>query len=264
MNNINALVRRYPLLIFFGLVFLLEWILVAPLALSQPAAVGLIAFLPTPCALLVAWLADGRNGLRDIRTRTKLWRMGTIWLLATIGIPLLIGMAAAVVSLILGSNLNIPLAQLPVLAVATLVLAAGEEIGWRGLAFPSLLQQHPPLQAGIIFGIIHGFFHWPMFLLPLPDELRQASPLLLFVVMTSGFAIISMWLFIHTQGSVFIGILYHAFINLSAVLVSGAPKETIGWLLPTVWVVAAVILVIWARVGLARPPESLYEPATKH
>ncbi len=47
------------------------------------------------------------------------------------------------------------------LAIATL----GEEIGWRGVALPSLQRQHSPLRASLILGIVWATWHVPFWLL---------------------------------------------------------------------------------------------------
>lgn len=52
---------RNRLALFFALVFIVEWALVLALVTLSPIAVGLIALVPTPVALLVAARLGGRG-----------------------------------------------------------------------------------------------------------------------------------------------------------------------------------------------------------
>ena len=243
---------RYPLLTFFGLVALLSWAVVVPLVLAagQPVLVGLIAFTPAPAAFLAAALTGGRPGLRELWRRTRLWRISPRWYLIAIGLPLLVHVAAASVSRLMGAPLSFPAGQFLALTIFTLLLASGEEIGWRGFAIPRMIARFSPLAAAILFGVLHAAFHLPMYLLPLPSELRQASPFWLFILLTVGFSIPGIWLFNRTRGSVPIAILYHWAINMTVLLLSGAPREMIAWLIPVSWMVTAGFILALVGVNL--------------
>lgn len=134
-----------------------------------------------------------------------------------------------------------PVEQYLTLSIFTLFLAAGEEIGWRGFAIPRMLERFPPLGTAILFGILHAAFHLPIFLLPIPPELRQASPYWLFNILLLGYSIPGVWLYNRTRGSVPVAIIYHWAMNMSVLLVNGAPREMIAWLLPVAWIITAVI-----------------------
>ena len=257
--------RRSPLLVFYALVALLSWGLVAPLVLltGQPYLVALIAFIPAPAAFLAAALTGGRPAVREVRRRAGLWRVAPSGYAIALALPLLVHLAAAGVSRLLGAHLSFPAGQILPLGLLTLILAAGEEIGWRGFALPRLLERFSPLASGLLFGVLHAAFHLPMFLLPLPPELRQASPFWLFTLLAVGYSVPGVWLYHRTQGSVPAAVLYHTAINLTVLLVSGASRELIGWLLPVSWVVAALLTVALVGPSLQQDRYSAAQPTSQ-
>lgn len=244
MSKIASFIKRHPLIAFYAVIGLLEWALVAPLGALSPMAVGLIAFTPAAAAFITVAVMDGKQGVKSLWRRALAWRMGRRWYLIALSVPLLVNLAAAIVSLSIGSQLAIPLARLPSLIIFTFILAAGEEIGWRGFAFPRLLDRYSLLTASIIFGLLHAAFHLPMYLLSLPDELRQASPFWLFTILVVSFAVPAFWMHVRTRGNVAIGIVYHTAINVFTLLISGTPREVIAWLLPVGWAVMALVFVV--------------------
>jgi membrane protease YdiL (CAAX protease family) len=56
------------------------------------------------------------------------------------------------------------LTTLTVGSILGLILAIGEEIGWRGLLVPQLLRFQPFVQTAIISGIVWGLWHVPLIL----------------------------------------------------------------------------------------------------
>ena len=66
--------------------------------------------------------------------------------------------------------------------VALLVMAFGEETGWRGYALPHLQHRHSPLSATMVVAAIWVLWHAPMFLVV--DTYRSFNP-----AITVGWAI---------------------------------------------------------------------------
>ncbi len=246
--------RRRPLLVFYALVALLSWGVVAPLVLltRQPVLVALIAFTPAPAAFLAAALTGGQPAVRDVRRRAALFRVAPSGYALALALPLGVHLAAAGVSRLLGADLRFPAGQILPLGLLTLILAVGEEIGWRGFALPRLLARFSPLATAVLFGALHAAFHLPMFLLPLPLELRQASPFWLFTLLAVSYSIPGVWLYHCTRGSVPAAVLYHAAINLTVLLLNGASRELIAWLLPASWAIAALLTVALIGPSLQR------------
>jgi membrane protease YdiL (CAAX protease family) len=59
-----------------------------------------------------------------------------------------------------------------------LVANAGEEIGWRGFAFPHLLDRLRPLPASLLFGVIWATLHLPLYL-QVPQNFAVLVPMLM-------------------------------------------------------------------------------------
>jgi uncharacterized protein len=241
MYRIAAVAMRYPLVAFFGLVFAVEWAISLALVGLSPMAVGVIALIPAPVALVVAGLIHGKDSARALLRLALQWRAPVRWYAVAIAIPAAIHLMVAGLSTLSGAapvfRPDLLLAYLPV----TFVLAAGEQIGWRGYAIPRLLERLSPLGAALVFGALHAAFHLPMYLLPLPDELRQAAPFALFVPMAMSFALFSVWIFCNTRGNVPLGIVYHAAINTTVIFLYGVEREVMGWMLPAAWIAAAAL-----------------------
>lgn len=240
---------KHPLALFLLLVFVVEWAAALALFPLTPVAVGVIALVPTPVALLTAALVEGRRGMRPLLRRSLEWRAGLEWYALALLIPTAIHLLAAVGAFLLGARLDPRPAALLAMLPLTLVLAAGEEIGWQGYALPRLRAALSPLSTAVVFGLVHAAFHLPMYLLPLPAELRQASPFPLFLLLATGFALFRVWFFDRTDGSVPLIILYHAAINTSVLLLNGVDGQLLGWLLPAIWILAAQVLLATRDFG---------------
>ena len=242
------IVRR-PLLVFYALVFAAEWALSLLFVSRLPAALFSIALLPTPLAFLAAALTAGRQEMRELLTRSLRWRLPMRWYWLALLIPTAVHLLAAGLALLLGGTPAPRFSLLLAYGPLTLILAAGEEVGWHGYAFPHLRRRLTNWQAALTFGTLHAAFHLPMFVLPLPVELRQASPFPLFLLMAVAFAFYRVWLFDRTDGNVPLAIVYHTAINTSVILVSGVGRELVGWLLPVTWAIA--VLPLFAAPALA-------------
>lgn len=96
-----SLVRRNPLVAFFVLAFVISWgagSLVHSIEPIRPAAPNwVLPAGPLLAALIVAAVADGREGVADLVRRALRWRVGLRWYAAALGLP--VAMALAVVLL---------------------------------------------------------------------------------------------------------------------------------------------------------------------
>lgn len=236
---------------FFVLVFVLEWLLAAPLAGRNPAAVGLIVIAPTVAAVIVVAATEGRRGIWDwVRRCFKLRASAASWAAAAT-VPVAITATAALSAYWLGHSPRYSLSLLAILP-ATIILAAFEEFGWRGFALPRLLDVMQPLPVALLFGTIHALFHLPMFLLALPEAFRQASPFWLFAAMVIAYSTFGVAIFVRSHRNVMVGIAYHSVINGSVLLLAGVDRATLGWILPLFWIVAAAGFIVAGGLSAAR------------
>ncbi len=109
-----------------------------------------------------------------------------------------------------------------------MVIALGEEIGWRGFLYPQLKAKLGRRKGWIIGGIIWGMWHWPLIWL-VGYEYGAATAnqngyigfpivgMLLFCVITVGWGILHDWLYEKSE-SIWIPSLFHGAINAVAAL----------------------------------------------
>lgn len=212
----------------------------------------LFPFAPTLAALIVIAVVYGRRGLgewfgrllpwRGISAREGVW----VWLLFVLFffafvavyfiIALSAGDTAGAARTVERFGATAPLAVLG-LFVALLVSPGPllEEMGWRGFALPVLLKTMSPLNASIVLGLMWAAWHLPREILPLMSGaegvwfkflVKQAN----FVPGCIAGSILATYVYMRLGGSVWGGILTHAWYNeLSVnVFLSQDPLLTIG------------------------------------
>jgi hypothetical protein len=197
----------------------------------------LAVYAPAIAAFIVVSCRGGTAGSRRFLSRLLLWRCSPAWVAFLIaGIPLVfIGGSA------LKGNLfkePFPFASLPAFIAAMFFMAIKgpvEEFGWRGLALPLLQRRLAPIWAGLLLGIIWGFWHLPAFLLSgTPQSAWSFTPFFLGAVAIS---VIVTRLFNAARGSILLPALFH-FQLINPIWPDAQPYDT--YLL-----IAIAVLVVW-------------------
>jgi membrane protease YdiL (CAAX protease family) len=241
--SLRAIVHRHPLVAYFAIALAGTWLAILPLLLGQdglglfPYRFGeagiLFAILgtftgPLLAAYVVTAAISGKEGLRALLRRYGQWRVGLRWYLVALFGYLLIWLAgysvwlngAPVAALIAQPSLLLSAYLVPLALL--LILAVGEETGWRGFALPRLQQQYGPVRGTLVLATLHGLWHIPALLVP--GFVSGSSLSLPFIVgwiatvMAATF--LYTWIFNHTAGSLLIAILVHAGSNASSSLLS--------------------------------------------
>jgi uncharacterized protein len=144
MSSIASWTRNNRLIAFFALAFAVSWCLWPAYALVLSPEPFL------PCGPLVAALAvigvtEGRPGYRTLGARMIRWRVGWLWWVVALGLPLAV---IAVATLANVAPWDAPSPVLSEMAWTDLALIfgvriinpldgpLGEEPGWRGYALP--------------------------------------------------------------------------------------------------------------------------------
>ena len=206
------LVRRHPLVAFFGLAYVLTWVVAVPYALGA-FPIPLLPSGPLLAALVVTPLTGGWPATRALLGRLVQWRAGLRWYALALLLPLGVTAAAAVATVALGraGALADLLGRLPALVpifafnlLFPLSGALGEEPGWRGVALPRLLAARSPLAASLVLGALVAGWHAPLFLTGLYGQVPLR---VLFMVTTT---VLYTLLFTGTGGSVLLAMLFHA------------------------------------------------------
>lgn len=263
MNPVFAVVRRHPLVSFFVLAFTLSWGLGAilnghPLLAPDGSFVTGVLI----AALTVVAIADGRPGLNDLAHRIVRWRVSPRWYLVVFALPVVI-VATVVALLPIFGGAPLDWSKQPALASTVLLFAVlvvlpigapvSEEIGWRGVALPRLLIGRSALTASLVLGAVWSLWHLPVVISD--PELRVPVPFLLQVIPVS---VLFTWIFVHTRASVFVAILFHAWLDVALAYAGAmvAPRDypLLWWLLLATESVAAVIVVAIWGTALVRGP----------
>nr|WP_272902358.1 CPBP family intramembrane glutamic endopeptidase [Brevibacterium daeguense] len=147
------------------------------------------------------------------------WRARPFWyFLALVLIPAVTGIGYLVLP---GTTLVLEdgaFAVLGLLATTYLIYLLGgpvqEEPGWRGFALPRLQARLRPVMAAVVLGLIHCFWHAPLFLTAEWDTARhEPSQFLAYLVLIVSMSIVMSWLFNGSGGSVLLAILGHNSVN---------------------------------------------------
>jgi membrane protease YdiL (CAAX protease family) len=270
--SLFKVVKRHPLLAYFGLTFGITWagtlLVVWPTGipgresvvaqLLPPVALAMLAG-PSVASLVLTGAIERRTGLRALLTRFGHWRLGGWYAVALLAPALL---AATLGTLALVSPAFVPgivvaSGKAGVVAFALVAgLAAGlvEEIGWTGFALPRLLRRYGTLTAGVLLGAIWAVWHlladyWGTAIeygdLWLPYFLE-------WIVALTAYRVLIAWVYSHT-GSLLLAQLMHAtFTGGQALLEPAAASATerllwYGAFAVALWIVVAGVFVIQGR-----------------
>lgn len=218
---------------FFILSFVLSWLIWIPLDLSHfgigpfhisETASGVVrlagVLMPAISALIIIGLTGGRHALSKLLSRLFIWKVGIQWWAAAIFIqPILLIIAGLVYNRLSG---QVPITIPPLLSAAEfminlimlLIATLGEEIGWRGVALPSLQSKNSPLKASAILGFWWATWHIPFWLLL--DTFSQYGLAYLamnFLFIVPGTFFIT-WFFNQTRSSILLPVIFHLVFNV--------------------------------------------------
>ena len=227
------MVRKYALVIFFVLAYLFTWSNWLPQALTSrgmdsiqvPGFLTLLAgYGPALAAIIVMSLAYGWQGLRELFGRLLRWRVGIQWYLIVLFLPALITLLAITLNNLTGGGtpdfskagfpfgpVETPLWQKILILFLAFTLGfdgLGEEIGWRGFALPKLLERYSPLSSSLILGALWAVWHFPYALTE--GTFLSQVPLHWFFINLLAVSIVYTWIFINTNGSLLLALLFHA------------------------------------------------------
>lgn len=272
---INRL-RNHPLSIFFGLTFLLSWLVWVPLALDHYSLlpghlnpvivlVGRLlgTFGPALSAIFVSRLSGGKPAVQALLSLLKKWRVGWIWYAAAgLVFPALVFVVAGIYKLLPGTAplpvQSVSVANLIVTTIILILSVLGEEIGWRGFALPHLQRRWPALKASLVLGTIHTIWHLPFWIVL--GELETFGPgyWLLSWIWVLALTSYLTWLMNNTGNSLLIAVLFHWSFNI--VCVGFLPITTVipAYLIFILfaWVVVSTIYRRYGSQSLTRMPIS--------
>lgn len=270
MSALPAAVRRHPLTAFFVLAYLIGWLPWPLYAAGLLPGTNFLPCAPLVAALVVAAVAHGRPGLRDLGSRLIRWRVPWYCYLAAVGLPLAVIFATAGVNVGLGGS-GWTLSALPWSTLA-LVFAIrwinpldgplGEEPGWRGFALPRLQASRSPLASAMLLGVLVAGWHLPLIFSDEGNPIGWVGIPSTFVI-----TIVYCWLLNRSRGSVLLTMLFHVTqgtITVTTLGYAGADLNRMLWLGLGAWTVVALAVVLLDRPAWRTPsPEAVYPPAPR-
>lgn len=261
MTTIHELIKRRPVASYFTLTFAISWVgslLAAGPAFArgealQPGAFALmlLAMLVGPAfsGVVLTWIVDGTEGLRDLLVRMGRWRVGVPWYAVALLLPPV---------LILGVHLAFALLLSPAFMPALLAvglaygLLAGffEEIGWMGYAFPKMQRQRDALSAGVLLGVLWGLWHAVAGYLGTAEQLGSywlPHYLALWIAGMTAMRVLIAWVYVNTR-SVLLCQVMHAsstgFVALLAPAALSPAQETLWYAVYAIVLWGAVVAVV--------------------
>ena len=253
-QKVRGYVRRYELVSFFVLSYLIAW--------STLPFGTFGAYAPLISAIIVVLIAEGLPGLARLGRRIIRWRVNWIWYAAAIGLPLLVHAVGIGLNMAAGAPAPSGDQFQPWYAVLMLFGIRminftdgplGEEPAWRGFAQPRLQSKWSPLASAALMGVLITVWHLPLVFMPqfdlaLPDIVST-------VVVTFWYA----WLFNRTGGSVLIPLIAHVTegcVNTQALWPAGPNADREEWTWLIAWALLVIALLIFDRKSWRTAPES--------
>jgi len=256
----EALTRRYPVVAYFALTFLISWtgalVVAAPHLIRDealPKMTGILMFPvmllgPSLAGIVLTRIVNGKSGLRVLFSQMCRVRVPLGWYTALLLPPVLI----LTVLLFLQRFVSPVYAPNRFFVGILFGIPAGflEEIGWMGYTFPKMRSQSNGLVPSIILGLLWALWH-----LPVINYLGTATPhgvywlpfFLAFSFAMTAMRVLIAWIYTNTK-SVFMAQLMHVSSTGSLVLFSAArvtPAQEAMWytLYGTVlWLVVGIVV----------------------
>jgi membrane protease YdiL (CAAX protease family) len=259
MSSTVSSVRQHRLISFFVLAYAVSWTPWAFDAAGMSLGTPFFPGGPLVAAIIVIAVADGPRGFRELGSRLVRWRVGWVWYVVALGLPVLMVLATGLGTWLLGAPA--PNLSAIVWADVALVLAVrmvnptdsalGEEPGFRGYALPHLQDRLSPLASAGVLGILTAGWHIPLVVLGNLGWIGLPSTFLI--------TFLYVWLFNRSGGSLLMAMLFHASqgaLTFGMLGFGGADENRAGYVYFGVLAIAVVSVVGLDRAAWRTAPES--------
>lgn len=221
----KKIIQANPVVWFIIITFLFSWGLWMLMILSGKGLLPfhfptnfLGSFGPAFGAISVLWIIEGKSGVKRLLKSLFQWKSSIkTYLFALFIIVLIYGLSIFITFLINPSAIEINktsnVVELIIYFFIVLIFGGplGEEIGWRGFLQPKLQEKYNPLVTTITISAIWFLWHIPLFWLEGAAQAGESIPLFAVSIFTISF--LFTWLYIQSNGSLLLAILFHTSIN---------------------------------------------------
>lgn len=257
LSTLSTIAKRHSLPLFFVLAYGLSWVAV-------PWIGGLLPWGPALAAFIMLALTEGKPGVKELLGQMGRWRVGLIWYVIALSLPILTSLGAAGLNVMLGAAASPLEPWYNILLLIPLFLLLGgewEEPGWSGYALPRLQAGRSALLASLILSVFRAGWHLPLFLY---GYIYWAD--IPFIIAAQ---IIITWLYNSTRRSVFIVMALHLMMNVSGEyfgpMFSGENAVNFVWLKGAIFGAVVLGVIVWGGAArLSRPAsvqlETVAEP----
>jgi uncharacterized protein len=264
-SNREAIIRRYPVVTYFALTFLISW--TGALAVATPHLIrhqplpqmtGILMFPvmllgPSLAGIVLTRIVDGKSGLRVLFSQMFRAWVPPRWYMALLLPPALV----LTVLLFLERFVSPVYAPNRFFMGILFGIPAGflEEIGWMGYAFPKMRSESDGLAPSILLGLLWALWH-----LPVINYLGTAIPhgaywlpfFLAFSLAMTAMRVLIAWIYTNTK-SVLLAQLMHVSSTGSIVIFSAArvtaAQEAMWYALygTVLWIAVGIVVKTFGR-----------------
>jgi len=267
MAIIRDSIKTQALLVYFILAFALSWgaIVISvwpdgfPVTEDQlPVLIAAMLLGPSLAAILAAGLASGREGIRDLFSRLRRWRVSPRWYaIALLTAPLSTAVVLLALSLFSSgfpsalSTSDDKVSLVSMWIVSGLLVGFFEELGWTGFAIPRMRMKYGVFATGLLVGLLWGAWH---FLVNLEaDTFSGVLPFALLVARLftwlPAYRVLMVWVYERTESQLVVTLMHVSLVATTGII---DPVIEGGSLLVLLLAKAAVFWVIVAAVFLTR------------
>lgn len=274
----KSLMKQRPLVSYFILAYGISWVLWVPAWLAGWwegwPLIMLFAGIygPSLAGLAMTGILEGKPGVKKLLARFLAWRVGFQWYLFVFLVRPVLTLTAMGIYALQGNPIGrFDPGQLPLLLLgalfAVLLGPLGEEAGWRGFALPRLQLKYSAFWSSIILGVLHWFWHAPLFWAPGGTPISGGPVTLsgvgVFLSMVTIGTFVYTWVFNHTQGNMLLAVLLHLGFNTGDGIVFGMFPDLspdvhfqIAWALASIpgWIFVVLLVVVFGAARLSRKP----------
>ncbi|WP_299528944.1 CPBP family intramembrane glutamic endopeptidase [Ulvibacterium sp.] len=177
---------------------------------NNPNISFLSVFVPSALALALTAIASGGKGVFELFVQQTIRKTALKWFLVSlIGIPIVASLAMLTSLQFDISRFHLRTTQLLPEVIVIVLIAIGEEYGWRGYLLPRLMKNLNVFHSSLLLGFIWGLWHFPAYLIG--TGVPQEMEFLVFLVWVILGTLFISWIYYYTRN-----VLTAIFVHISA------------------------------------------------